>query len=501
MMISRFKLSLLALLLAFGTAYGAGRTPGMFYNVKDYGAVGDGQNLDSKGINKAIDAAAAAGGGTVYLPPGNYLSGSIRLKSNITLLLDRGATIIAAPISAENGYDDAEPGINTQYQDYGHSHFHNSLIWGEHLHDVAITGQGMIWGKGLYRDDKIKGTQTANKSIALLLCRNVQISGIAILHGGWFGILATGVDNLVISNIKEDTNRDGMDIDCCRNVHITDCSVNSPEDDGICLKSSYALGFARATANVTITGCNVSGFDEGTFLDGTYKKSNPNSIGRIKFGTESNGGFKNITISNCVFEYCHGLALESVDGALLEDVAISNITMRDIHHAPLFLRIGARMRGPADAAIGQLHRVVISNIVAYNVSADQGIIINGVAGHPVSDVDIHDVKIYFEGGGTAADAARQVPGLEKGYPDPERFGTLPAYGLYIRHAENISLNNISLTPLKSDQRPPVALDDVKGIDMNFVKAPAEAGVPAVSIKNAENVAVFHSPGLSDGVPK
>ena len=134
-----------------------------------------------------------------------------------------------------------------------------------------------------------------------------------------------------------------MDIDCCRDVHVSDCSVNSPHDDGICLKSTYGLGFARATENVTITNCIVSGFEEGSFLDGSYKATVKNSTGRIKFGTESNGGFKNITISNCVFSNCQGgLALETVDGALLEDITITNITMCDINNAPIFMRIGAR---------------------------------------------------------------------------------------------------------------------------------------------------------------
>src|ERR1700744_1663256 len=162
------------------------------FNVKQYGALGDGKNLDSRAINKAIDAAAEAGGGTVFIPAGNYLSGTIHLKSNISLYLDQGATIIAAEINAGNGYDEEEPGINTKYQDYGHSHFHNSLIWGENLHDISVLGQGTIWGKGLYHDF-VKSKQSANKAIALLSCRNVNISDITIAHGGWFGILATGV--------------------------------------------------------------------------------------------------------------------------------------------------------------------------------------------------------------------------------------------------------------------------------------------------------------------
>src|SRR5262249_32199540 len=151
-----------------------------------------------------------------------------------------------------------------------------------------------------------------------------------------------------IDNLKIDTNRDGLDIDCCQNVRVSNCTVNSPTDDGICPKSSFGLGYARATENVTITNCQVSGYDMGSLLDGTFKRtpSRYTPTGRIKFGTESNGGFKNITISNCVFSYCRGLALETVDGGFLEDVTISNITMRDITNAAFFLRLGDRARGP-----------------------------------------------------------------------------------------------------------------------------------------------------------
>jgi len=470
----------------------------IYYNIKDYGAIGDGISLDSKAINKAIDAAAKAGGGTVYLPAGNYLSGSIHLKSNISLFIDQGATIIAAPVTAENGYDGEEVSVNTTYQDYGHSHWHNSLIWGENLHDVSILGQGMIWGKGLYRDYVKDNKQSANKSIALYLCRNVNIKDITILHGGWFAILATGVDNLTISNVKMDTNRDGMDIDCCRNVHVSDCSVNSPYDDGICLKSTFGLGFARATENVTITNCQVSGFEEGSFLDGTYKRTVKEPTGRIKFGTESNGGFKNITISNCVFNYCRGLALETVDGALLEDVTISNITMRDIVNAPIFLRIGARMRGPEGVPVGELRRVIISNVIAYNVEPAQGVLIGGIPGHPVKDIDIKDVKIYYKGTGSSAQAERLVPEMEKGYPEPGSFGTLPAYGFFIRHVEGIKMENVQLSFMNNDQRPAFVLDDVKGAELRFVKAQTSANVLPISIKNSADVNLFQSLNMPDG---
>jgi len=468
------------------------------YNVRQYGAVGNGVSLDSKAINKAIDAAAGAGGGTVFIPAGNYLSGSIHLKNNVSLYLDQGATIIAADVTGANGYDEEENTVNTIYQDSGHSHFHNSLIWGENLHDVSILGQGTIWGRGLYHD-YVKGKQTANKSIALYLCHNVNISDITISHGGWFGILATGVDNLTINNVKMDTNRDGMDIDCCRDVHVSNCSINSPNDDGICLKSTFALGFARATENVTITNCGVSGFNEGSFLDGTYKRSDDPKhapTGRIKLGTESNGGFKNIAISNCTFNYCRGLALETVDGGLLEDVTISNITMRDICNAPIFLRLASRMRGPDSAKVGELRRVIISNIVAYNVR--DAILISGVPGHDIKDVEFANIKLYFNGAGTSEQAKRQVPELEKGYPEPDTFGELPTYGIYARHAEGLKLENIDLNFINSDDRPAILMDNVKLVALNFVQAKQGAANAVIISKDSSNINLFKSLTLPDG---
>src|SRR5439155_17279607 len=310
--------------------------PGRAFDVRHFGAKGDGVTLDTAAINNAISAAAVAGGGTVFFPAGTYASYSIHLKSFVCLYLEPGATILAASTPLEGttggGYDAAEPqGPWQPYQDYGHNHWHNSLIWGEDIHDVAILGLGLIWGKGLSRghpDDKdLPATDkpgVGNKAIALKNCRNVILRDFSMFAGGWFAILATGVDNLTIDNLKIDTNRDGMAIDCCRNVRVSNCSVNSPWDDAICPKRSFALGYSRATENVTVNNCYVTGgYQLGTLLDGTFKLITPafkQPIGRIKVGTESNGGFKNITISNCVFESCRGFALETVDGALCEDI-------------------------------------------------------------------------------------------------------------------------------------------------------------------------------------
>src|SRR5579863_64993 len=329
------------------------------YDVTAFGAKGDGKTVDTPSINKAIEAAASAGGGSVVFPAGTYLCYSIHLRSHVELVLSSGSVLVGAESLLDKGgtgYDLAESNAPWEsFQDFGHNHWHNSLIWGEGLENVSICGPGLIWGKGLSRGEGqgpvAETPGVGNKAIALKNSKDVLLRDFSILHGGHFGILATGVDNLTIDNLKIDTNRDGIDVDCCRNVRISNCSVNSPWDDAICLKSSFALGYARSTEMVTISDCVVSGsFEEGTLLDATYKKFAPDvrvpHTGRIKFGTESNGGFRNITISNCVFEGCQGLALESVDGALLEDVTVSNISMRDIMSAPIFMRLGKRMRGP-----------------------------------------------------------------------------------------------------------------------------------------------------------
>ena len=221
--------------------------PGLF-DIRTYGAVGDGKTLDSSSINQAIEAAAAAGGGTVVIPPGDWLSFSIRLRSHVGLYLSQGATLLAAdsPLPGQttgyNGgtYDAAESNVPWEdYQDYGHNHWHSSLIWGEGITNISITGPGLIYGKGLSFGanrsargaDRLELAEQAgvgNKSIALKNCHNVLLRDFSILKGGHFGLLLTGVDNLTIDNLTIDTDRDGMDIDCCRNVHVSNCTVNSP---------------------------------------------------------------------------------------------------------------------------------------------------------------------------------------------------------------------------------------------------------------------------------
>jgi len=509
---------------------------GGFYNIRDFGAKGDAKTLDTNAINKTIDAASTKGGGTVFFPAGTYLSFSIRLKSNITLYLDNGATILAAdPQDHKGTYDMPEPNEFDMYQDFGHSHWQNSLIWGIGLENVAIVGQGKIDGKGLSRrspgprrprtagetpasmgggnknaisplgetSDVKEMNGLGTKAIALKLSRNVTLRDFTIFQGGHFALLTTGVDNLTIDNLRVDTNRDGFDIDSCRNVRISNSFVNSPNDDAIVLKSSYALGFNRATENVTITNSQVSGFDLGTLLDGTFKTTQefaPDKdrvTGRIKFGTESNGGFKNITISNINFVHCRGLALEAVDGGYIEDVSITNITMRDITTAPIFIRLGSRQRAPDGTAIGAIRRVNISNVVVSNAESQYASIVAGLAGQDIEDVKLSNVRIHYKGGGTKQDAAREVPENEKSYPEPSMFGIIPSYGFYIRHANGISFDNVEVSFEKDDARPAFLLDDVKNAEFLRTNAELFTGAKMFVLKNVSNFSAVGSRNLED----
>jgi len=507
-----------------------------FYNIKNYGAKGDGKTLDTAAINKAIDAAAKQGGGTVYFPAGIYLSFSIHLKSNITLHLDNGATILAADPAIHKGkYDLPEPNEFDMYQDFGHSHWQNSLIWGIGVENVAIVGQGKIDGKGLSRRSpgpqrprtagdtptsmgggnknaiaplgetspiaEMNGLGT--KAIALKLSRNVTLKDFTIFQGGHFALLATGVDNLTIDNLRVDTNRDGFDIDACRNVRISNSYVNSPNDDAIVLKSSYALGFNRATENVTITNSQVSGYDLGTFLDGTFKTTQefaPDKdrvTGRIKFGTESNGGFKNITISNINFVHCRGLAIETVDGGYIEDVSISNVTMRDITTAPIFIRLGKRQRAPEGTPLAKIKRIIIDNVVVSDAHSEYASIIAGLAESQIEDVRLSNIRIHYKGGGTREDALREVPENEKNYPEPSMFGTIPAYGFYIRHAKGISFDNVEVSFAGDEARPAFLLENVKGIEFFRTNAQLSKDAKMFVLKNVSDFSVQQSKNISN----
>ena len=482
------------------------------YNIVDFGAKGDGKTNNTKAINAAIESASKHGGGTVYFPAGDFLSYTIRMKSKITLNLEQGCRLIGDQEVDGVGYDlPEEDAWYKKFQDYGHSYWKNSLIYGDSLHDIGITGNGMIWGKGLYTYDKPNIKGSGNKAIGLKNCYNVTIKDISILHGGHFCILATGVDNLTIDNVRADADRDAFDIDCCKNVRVSNCNINSPTDDGLCLKSSFGLGYARPTENVTITNCHVYGYDFGTLMDGTFKKEFKDETpgakhcitGRLKLGTESNGGFKNITVSNCVFEHSRGFCIETTDGGFVEDVVINGITMRDVTDTPFFIRLNARMRGPAGTPVGVCKRITISNIIINDVGGrpifpEMGAaMIMGIPGHYIEDLTLSNIRIVYRGGASKEAIEKPVAENIDGYPDPYRWHTLPAYGMYFRYVKGLNVSNVVLRYMNRDERPAFILDEVHDANFDNIDAQKENGTPQFILKNVTNFSSHQVRGMDD----
>ncbi|HWL17986.1 MAG TPA: glycosyl hydrolase family 28-related protein [Opitutus sp.] len=534
-------------LLPFLASAALAMTP-VDFNVRDFGAKGDGVALDSPAINAAIEAAAAAGGGVVRLPAGRYLSFSLRLRSHLQLRFDPGAVLVAVdPASGLGRYDDPEPNPSNLYQDFGHSHWRNSLIWGEGLENVSIVGPGFIDGTaGLVRhgpppkrpvgepgSGQARGPERdmsgiGNKAIALKNCRNVTLRDFSVLNAGHFALLATGVDHLTIDNVKVDSNRDGFDIDACRHVRISNCSVNTPNDDAIVLKASYALGERRSTENVIITNCTVSGFDVGSMLDGTFRRTQERApdrdgpTGRIKFGTESNGDFRNITIANCIFVRSRGLALESVDGGVIEDVTVTNLAMSEIVNAPIFLRLGNRARGPAGTPIGAIRRVQISHVTVNDCDARYPILIAGLENYPIEDLTLSDLHLVSRGGLSPEIVARQpaelvnpfflrgdeagitgprdpfaVPQRAAAYPEPSMFGLLPASFVYARHVRALTVSAVTLRFQAADTRPLVVLEQAEGVTFENVRLPADPASPRFVLRQVADFEAHRCTGVDD----
>ncbi|HOE10817.1 MAG TPA: glycoside hydrolase family 28 protein [bacterium] len=448
--------TLLVLCAQESPVYGA--AAGQF-EVRRYGATGDGQTKDTAAIQKAIDACSESGGGTVYFAPGNYISGSLHIRSNVTLYLDTGATLLESPDN-----EDFDPYEELNYKtdsDEETTYFHYSLIWGENVEKIAILGQGTIDGNRKKRHGP--------KPIAFKRCRDIAIRDITIRNSPNYCISLLGCDYVNIDGVTALNNYcDGIDPDSCRNVRISNCHIES-WDDAIVPKCSFALGEHRSTENLTVTNCILV-----------------SSCNSFKLGTESGGGFKRIAVSNCVMispdtrPTISGIALESVDGAEIEGVVISNITMLGVR-TPIFLRLGNRGRDMETPVPGYLRNVSISNVEA--IGGTMASSITGIPGHPVEHVTISNVRLWYKGGGPADLIDRVVPEVEEKYPEATMFGELPVYGLYCRHAKNILLRDFQVGCVEPDQRPPFLFDDLEQLHLSGLSAENPVSTPFIWMKN------------------
>lgn len=533
MLEARAEFSRRTALLGAGAALAASAVPVRatgsltgFHNVRDYGAKGDGKAVDSPAFNRAIEAASARGGGTIVVPPGRYLCFSIRLKSHITLVLSPGSVIEAADPKKHKGrYDLPEGVFEEQLVDYGLAHFHNSLIYGDGVSDIAIIGQGLIHGLGLDREGPpprwhgIEGWKSpkelglsadtarraiplemeyegrGNKAIGLTRCRNVLLKDFSILQGGHFACYVLGCTNVRIDGLTVDTDRDGIDIDCCRDARVTNCVVNAPKDDAIVLKSSFALQRPVFCEDVQVIGCKTSGYLLGSVLDGTYRKSPylaPDKVGvlgRIKLGTDSATGFRNILIADCMSENARGLQLGAIDGGVLEDVTFRDINLVDPVNHPIFLRLSARNRAPRGAGVAKVRRVRFTDIQVSGARMEYPCGVVGIPDGIIEDVSFRGVHVTAAGGGSEADATRMVPERRNSSLEPSFMGTLPAHGLYARHVRNLGVVDCGFDTATRDARPAVALENVDGavIDRLTSPKPREAAVRAGA--DSRNIAI------------
>lgn len=416
------------------------------YDVRSFEPSGGPAN-SSAGIQRAIDAAAEKGGGTVYVPAGRYVCGTIRLKSRISLWIDNGASLMMSPNDAD--FDAAEQLPYNPASDRATSRFRFGFLTGEDLDDVTIFGQGTIDGN--------RTRSGGPKPISLKRCRRVAIRDIAMRNAGSYNISLLGCEDVRISGVSiRNGFSDGIDPDCCKYVRISDCFVESV-DDAICLKASPALGERVSTEHVTVENCVLR----------------TASI-HLKCGTESLGDFRNIAFSNCSLvggmgdrHGNPGVALYSVDGGQLRGVTVSNITMQNVG-IPIALRLGARGTGQPQPVPGILEDISFENIVA--TGARRPSVIAGIPEARIRGVHIGDLRVSLARAGAASADAAPIPEKAAAYPDPTMFGELPAYGFYLRHARRISLHQIRIESAAGERRPGIVTDDVEELDKVSVYA-------------------------------
>jgi hypothetical protein len=457
------------------------------FDITTYGAIGDGKTMCTAAIQAAIDKAAQSRPSVVRIPAGRFLTGSLHLRSHVELRLDKDATLLGS----------------SRRKDYEKGQWY-ALLLGNNLQDVVIDGEGTIDGQGkALAQDVLAMVETGEvkippkgwrpsevdrpQIIEIRNCHGVRIDGVTIRNSACWVQTYRNCTNLTIHGVHVDSktywNNDGIDIVDCRKVQVTDCDVDAA-DDGICLKSESPTGLCE---DVLIENCRVR-----------------SSASAIKFGTASQGGFRRVVVRGIkihdTFRSC--VALESVDGGILEDVDVSNVQATHTGNA-FFIRLGHRnLHVPP----GRIRRVTLRNFDVQVPSGqpDKGYPFQGppftephnvnpssIVGHsqtPIEDIRLEHIKIHVEGGGSASVANRtldKVPERPSNYPDFTMFGELPAWALYIRHANGLTIQDLTVTLDYPDYRPPFAADDVSNLTAHSVTV--QGADPVFAIRAAKNV--------------
>ncbi|WP_412539383.1 glycosyl hydrolase family 28 protein [Longispora sp. K20-0274] len=447
-----------AALLAAATPATAAAPTATVLNVKSYGAKGDGSANDTAAINRAIVAAnQAPGGGTVQFPAGTYRSANtIHMLSDVTLRLDAGSTIKG---SGADTYDRPEPNPNDQYQDYGHSHFHNAMIHGDRLTNIGFVGAGTIDGGGNLITGNPKAGE-ADKILSLTRCDGLNLSGITLRRGGHFAALINGCDHVTSDRLTIDTagDRDGWNIISTRNVVITNIHA-AANDDALVFKSDYALGQKLPNGNVTVDTARLSA----------------GCCNALMFGSETCGDFTHYRFSHVTITGAgkSGLGLVSMDGARISDVRYDDVMMSNTA-SPIMLKIGTRKRCGDGPGIGSISDVHFGNVRGTSAGAYSPTIW-GQPGHPVSDVSFDHVDLTVPGGHDAMDPTK-VP-TDTGDYNPKSLGTRPAYGWYLHEVSGVSFTDSSVRFAADDGRPAVIANAGTGVTFTRFTVQRGAGSP------------------------
>ena len=454
-----------------GNVTSANGMQSIFFNVRDYGAAGDGKSKDTQAVQRTIDACEDRGGGTVYFPAGVYLSGSLHLKSHVAIHLESGATLRASTNDAD--FDPYEKLEFRNDSDEETSFFHFSLIWAEDVSNIGITGLGTI--------DSNREGREGPRTIALKRCDRVTIRDITIRNAGNYCISLLGTDHVNIDGVSVFRSFcDGIDPDCCHHVNISNCHIES-WDDAIVPKASFSLGYERSTEHLTVANCVMA----------------TNSNG-FKLGTESKGDFRHITVSNCVVtpytsktnyrtpggKPISGIALISADGARIENITITNISMKEVHF-PIFMQLSNRGRDSNIPVPGTVGNVTISNVTAQR--AKIGCIVDGLPGHRLHDIHLDNIRINCFGGGIRVTEEREVSEMVGKYPSANRYEDVPTCGLFIRHVSGFKLEDFELSMENVDLRHAVICDDAEDLMIDSFNTPgATGGASPIRFDNVRN---------------
>jgi hypothetical protein len=456
----------LALSATFAVSLRAAETIQLVPDEAPVGAVA----RDTQKIQHAIDASHAAGGGAVELTRGTYVTGTIFLRSNVELRLAEGATLLGSSNLAD--YPECRPAYrsNTDLQ------VTRSLLYAEKQENMAITGRGRIDFNG-----GAAGFQTGKNNdprrpfgIRFVSCRKIMVRDVTLMNSAQWLQHYLNCDDVTLRGLTVfnhvNQNNDGIDIDGSRRVHISDCRVDS-DDDGICLKSNGPA----PCEDVLVENCVVS-----------------SHCNAIKLGTETTGGFRRIVIRHCQVvpsatgsKHINGvdsslsvIALMIVDGGALDDVDISDLDGSETL-SPIFIRLGNRARLYTDGApvpgIGTVRNIRIRNLTAKAAGPTSSHIVGLSHDHRIENVTLENIRLTSPGGGLPADLTTIPPADEKGYPDPGRFGHLPAFGLYARDVAGLVLKNVSVSLSGEDPRPAFKFDHVDGLTLSGVTGEMHGG--------------------------